>query len=143
MATTESPEQMIEMFVREIRGGESTAESTVTVGLVKLLGLTGKRTLHPAAEERIEGIVRSYLRTTDRLCWYSSDTVLIVALTELEGALQLMARFREAQVKFAQAAGGSLEIVWGLACSHAGADRPATDLLQEARLNLNRMIAAQ
>src|SRR3990167_3280747 len=117
MAPPETPERAVENFITEIFGNTPAAESAVTVCLVKLLGLTGKRSLRPAVEERVEGIFRNYLRTSDRLCWCAPDAVLIVVATDLAGSLQLMARLREAQHQFSQAAGGALEVVWGLASS--------------------------
>lgn len=143
MIPADLPEQAAEIFVKEMLGGNLSAESTVTVCLVRLLGLIGKRSVRQAVEERVEGIIRNELRMTDRLCWCSPDTILIVAATDLAGALQLMARFREANVKFSQVAGGSLEVLWGLAVLRPEETRSALELLQEARQNLNRMIAAQ
>jgi hypothetical protein len=133
----------VETFLHEIRQEGAPSDLTVTVCLVRLAGLAGKRSTHPAAQERAEGVMRGHLRASDRLCWFDPETVLIVSATDLRGAQQIIARLCAAQPELTQAAGGGpLALLYGLACSGPPDDRTAEALLQEARASLEKMAAA-
>ena len=138
-----TPQGAVETFMHEIRQEGAPSDLTVTVCLVRLAGLAGKRSTHPAAQERAEGVMRGHLRASDRLCWFDPETVLIVSATDLRGAQQIITRLCAAQPELTQAAGGGpLALLYGLACSGPPDDRTAEALLQEARANLEKMAAA-